>query len=70
MATACFGDASRQDEHKLRLTPARNYGIAVKMVKAPPMAAPEGRPYCFKVPLVLGSTAEARWKEKLYALLI
>jgi hypothetical protein len=33
MATACFGDASRQDEHKLRLTPARNYGIAVKMMQ-------------------------------------
>ena len=30
------------------------------------MAAPRGF-YCFKVPVVLGSTAEARWKEELYA---
>ena len=40
-----------------------------KVGKVPPRAAPKGGFYCFKVPSVLGSTAEARWKEKLYALL-
>jgi hypothetical protein len=40
-----------------------------KVSKVPPRAASKERLYCFKVPVVLSSPAEARWKEKLYALL-
>ena len=40
-----------------------------KVRKVPPRVAPDGRLYCFKVPVVLGSPAAASWKETLYAFL-
>jgi hypothetical protein len=42
---------------------------ARKVSKVPPRAALKGKLYCFKVLVVLGRPAEARWEEEVYAFL-